>query len=81
MILFIKFELKTGLARSVFLSNSQLRHQIPLSWGGSPGLLGMGDDSCLSDHWFESQHRILEGHIKTLICCKNCIVCLKIPKK
>ena len=40
----------------------------------------MGDDSCLKGHGFESQHHMLDGHFFTLICCKNCIVCLKGPK-
>ena len=30
--------------------------------GGSPGLVVMGDDSCLRGHGFESRHRILNGH-------------------
>ena len=51
-----------------------------LNMGGSPGLVGMGDDSCLQGRGFESWHRILDGHFFTLIC-KNCInVCLKRPK-
>ena len=29
---------------------------------------------------FESQHQILDGHFFALICCKNCIDCLKRPK-
>ena len=38
----------------------------------------MGDDSCSRGHGFEFRHSILDGHdIFTLICCKNCIVCLK----
>ena len=45
--------------------------------GGSPGLVVMGDDSCLEGCWFESQCRILDGHFFTLMCCKNCIFCLK----
>ena len=40
----------------------------------------MGDDSCLRDCGFESQHCILDGHVFTLICCKNYIVYLIIPK-
>ena len=41
------------------------------------GLVVIRGDSCLSDHGFESQHWILDGHFFTLTCCKNCIVCLK----
>ena len=37
----------------------------------------MGDDSCSRGSGFESQRCILDGHFFTLICCKNCIVCLK----
>ena len=49
--------------------------------GGSPGLVVMGGDSRSEDRGFLSQHHILDGHeIFTVICCKNCIVCLKIPK-
>ena len=36
----------------------------------------MGDDSCVKGHEFESRHRLLDGHLFTLIC----IVCLKRPK-
>ena len=36
------------------------------------------EGSCLTG--FESRRRILDGHFFTLICCKNCIVCLKRPK-
>ena len=49
--------------------------------GGSPGLVVMGDDSCLRGRGFESLRHILDVHKKfTLICYKNCIVCLKRPK-
>ena len=40
----------------------------------------MGVDSRSKGRGFESQRRILDGHFFTLICCKNCIVCLKRPK-
>ena len=40
----------------------------------------MGDNSCPEGCVFESRLRILDGHFFTLICCKNCIVCLKRPK-
>ena len=40
----------------------------------------MGDNSYLRGRGFESQRRLLDGHFFTLICCKNCIVCLKRPK-
>ena len=40
----------------------------------------MGDDSCLNDCGFESWCCILDEHFFPLICCKNCIVCLKRPK-
>ena len=45
------------------------------------GLVVMGGDSCSKGHAFESQRQILDGHYFTLICCKNCIVWLKRPKK
>ena len=48
--------------------------------GGSPGLVVMGDDSCSKSRGFKSRHLILDGHFFTLICCKNCIFCLKRPK-
>ena len=44
---------------------------------GSPGLVVMGDDLYLKGHGFESRHCILDGHLFTLISCKNCIVSLK----
>ena len=37
----------------------------------------MGDNSCLKGCGFESWRCILDGHFFTLICCKNCIACLK----
>ena len=38
----------------------------------------MGGDSCSEGRGFESEHRILDGHIFPYICCKNCNdVCLK----
>ena len=40
----------------------------------------MGDDSCLRGCGFESWCFILDVHFSTLICCKNCFVCLKRPK-
>ena len=41
----------------------------------------MGDNSCLRGPGFKSQPHMLDGHdIFTFICCKNCIVCLKVPK-
>ena len=40
----------------------------------------MGGDSRSKGRGFESQRWILDGHFFTLICCKNCIVCLKRPK-
>ena len=45
--------------------------------GGSPGLVVMGDDSCSKGVKFKSWPHILDGHFFTLICSKNCIVCLK----
>ena len=48
--------------------------------GRGPGLVVMGDDSCLKGRGFESWRHILDGHFFTLICCKNCIVCLKRQK-
>ena len=39
----------------------------------SPGLVVIGDDSCLTGHGFESLCHILDGHFFTLICCKTCI--------
>ena len=45
--------------------------------GGSPGLVVKGGDSYQK---FESRCRILDGHFFTLICFKNCDVCLKRPK-
>ena len=37
----------------------------------------MGWDFCSESFGFKSQHLILDGHFCTLICCKNCNVCLK----
>ena len=40
----------------------------------------MGEDSYLRGRGFESQCHILDGHFFALICCKNCIFCLKKTK-
>ena len=40
----------------------------------------MGDDSCSRGRGFESQHRKLDEHFFTLICCNICIVCMKRPQ-
>ena len=40
----------------------------------------MSDRSCLKGCGFESVGCVLDGNFFTLICCKNCIVCLKRPK-
>ena len=40
----------------------------------------MGVDSRSEGRGFKSRYCILDGHFFTLICCKNCIVCLKRPK-
>ena len=50
-------------------------NRIACNMGGSPGLVD--DDSCSRGCGFESQRCILDGHIFSLICCKNCVVCLK----
>ena len=42
--------------------------------GGSPGLVVMGGDSCSKGCEFESQHRMMDRHLFTFICCKNCYV-------
>ena len=47
----------------------------------SPGLVVMGGDSSPEDRGFESQHHILDGHVFTYICCKNCKACLKRQKE
>ena len=45
--------------------------------GGSPGLVVMGRDPFSVGRGFEHQHQILVEYLFTLICRKNCIVCLK----
>ena len=45
--------------------------------GGSPGLVVMGDDSGSKGREFESRCHIQDGNFFALICCQNCIVCLK----
>ena len=56
---------------------SQLQHN-KRSWGGSPGLVVMGGDSCSKGCEFESRHHILDGHFFTYIfVVKICNVCLK----
>ena len=52
--------------------------------GGSPGLVVMGEDWYSKGCEIKSQHRILDGHFFTLICCNISMVCskrLKINKK
>ena len=55
-------------------------YQVTNFIGREPGVVVMGRDSCSKGHGFNSQHRILDGHFFTYICCKNCNVCLKRPK-
>ena len=68
----------------IFYSFGQIVILVWLEWvclGGSPGLVVMGGDSCSESRGFESRHCILDGHVFTYICCKNCNeVCLKRPK-
>ena len=47
----------------------------------SPGLVVMGDSSCSKGCGFELRCCIMDGIFFTLICWKNCIVCLKRLKK
>ena len=61
-----------------YINNIITTHRFFL--GGSPGLVVMGVDSCSKGQGFESCCQILDGHFFTLICSKNCIVCLKRPK-
>ena len=48
-----------------------LRSKVTLKWGGSPGLVVMGDDSCSRGCGFESRRRILNGHFFTFVCLKR----------
>ena len=41
----------------------------------------MEGDSRSEGRGFKSWHCILDGHFFTYICCKNCNVCLKRPKR
>ena len=43
---------------------------LKIFFGGSPGLVAMGGDSCSGSHRFESEHRILDGHFFIYNCCK-----------
>ena len=56
----------TSLSSGVSIENINIR----IAWGGSPGLVVMGRDSCSEGRGFESRCRILDGHFITLICCK-----------
>ena len=54
------------MGKSIFLENN-LRLQSDLKsdrQGGRPGLVVMGDDSCLKGRGFESRRRIPDGHLK-----------------
>ena len=54
---------------------------IQTALGGSRGLVVMGGDSCSKGHGLNpSAGYWMEMTFFTLICCKNCIVCLKRPK-
>ena len=50
----------SSFGRSV-VSTKQRINQNENVWGGSPGLVVMGGDSCFKSRRFESQHRILDG--------------------
>ena len=41
-------------------------------YGGSPGIVVMGDDSCSRGRGFKYHHRILDRHFVTLISSMNC---------
>ena len=45
-----------------------------------PGLVVMGGVSHSKGRGFKSQHRILDGHFFTYICCEKFKFCLKRPK-
>ena len=45
--------------------------------GGSPGLVVMGGDSCYEGGEFESQHRILDGHLSHIFVVRIVMVFLK----
>ena len=52
--------------------------------GGSPDLVDVvdvGRDAHSEGSGFIFWHCILDEHFFTYFCCKNCIVCLKRPKK
>ena len=46
----------------------------------NPDLVIMAGDSCCKGCGFESEHRTLDGHFFTFICCKKWNVCLKKTK-
>ena len=56
--------------RSCFAEKGDEEKQL---FGGSPGVVVMGEDWCSRGCEFKSQHRILDGHFFTFICCKICI--------
>ena len=67
-----------NFAKSGHTESRQKRNKTDKKSGGSPGLVVMGGDSCCKGREFESQHRKLDRHYFTFICCKNYDdVCLK----
>ena len=81
ILLFFLFEHWGGEAKCIvllFLYDCHYSGQVQLKetiliWAGAL----VGDDSGSRVRGFESQHRILDGHFFTFVCCKNSIVCLK----
>ena len=63
-------------------NNNKRKLQQQQVFGGSPGLVVMGGDSCSKGPGFEAQRRILDTGwtFFTFICCKNCYVCVKRQK-
>ena len=58
-----------------------LRFYLKMSWiRREPRSSGYGRRLMSEGCGFESQHRRLDGHFFTYICCKNCNICLKRPK-
>ena len=46
------------------------------AWGGSPGLVVMGGDSCSKGCEFKNQHNILDGHIFTNLFVVKYVMCV-----
>ena len=71
----VALEMKMKFPRFIFIQKKKWR-KIICGMGGSPGLVVMGGDSCSKGGEFESQHRILDGHLFVYLYVVKFVMCV-----